>query len=72
MDSGMVMYPSGHARNTTANLQDILVTKFQLLGRLGIEKPKRAIKMLEQLEHLTPKAIRSLYQFDLIDRGSFV
>jgi hypothetical protein len=26
------MYPSGHARNTTANLEDILSHKFSLLG----------------------------------------
>jgi len=30
------MFPSGHARNTTANLTDILSNKFQTLGRIGI------------------------------------
>ena len=32
-DSGLVMYPAGHARNTTANLRDILAAKFGCLGR---------------------------------------
>ena len=35
-DSGMVMYPSGHARNTTANLEDILHNKFRRLGELAV------------------------------------
>ena len=71
LESGLVMYPSGHARNTTANLSEILAKKFQLLGRLGIKKPKKAVKVLEQLATLSPKQIRSLYNFDLLDRGSF-
>ncbi len=70
-DSGLIMYPSGHARNTTANLDAILEEKFQLLGRLGIKKPKRAIKFLNRLAELSPKDVRSLYAFDLLDRGSF-
>lgn len=36
-DSGLVMYPSGHARNTTANLKDILSHKFNLLGGLALK-----------------------------------
>lgn len=35
-DSGLVMYPSGHARNTTADLKDILQHKFGLLGGLAL------------------------------------
>lgn len=31
-DSGLVMYPAGHARNTTADLRGILAHKFSLLG----------------------------------------
>lgn len=30
------MYPSGHARNTAANLKNILTHKFNLLGRLAL------------------------------------
>lgn len=31
------MYPSGHARNTTADLGDILNHKFKLLGGLALK-----------------------------------
>ena len=37
-DSKLVMYPSGHARNTTADLNSILNYKFRLLGKLGVEE----------------------------------
>lgn len=37
-DSGLVMFPAGHARNTTADLGDILQHKFKLLGKLALEK----------------------------------
>jgi len=30
------MYPPGHARNTTADLKDILQHKFKLLGGLAL------------------------------------
>jgi len=30
------MFPSGHARNTTANLKSILDNKFENLGRIAI------------------------------------
>src|SRR5690606_30518222 len=33
-DSGLVMYPAGHARNTTADLRGLLDHKFMLLGRM--------------------------------------
>ncbi|MBX3387562.1 MAG: MmgE/PrpD family protein [Phycisphaeraceae bacterium] len=35
-DSGLVMYPAGHARNTTADLTGILEHKFDLLARLTL------------------------------------
>jgi len=71
LDSGLVMYPAGHARNTTANLRDILASKFAMLGRLGIRKARKAVRELEQLEHLSAKDLRGLYNLDLLDRGRF-
>ena len=32
--SGFVMYPSGHARNTTSDLSDILAHKNDLMGQM--------------------------------------
>lgn len=34
-DSGLVMYPAGHARNTEADLHDILANKFRVMGSLA-------------------------------------
>merc|ERR1711994_538406 len=34
MSSGFVMYPSGHARNTSANLKQILAHKNRMLGNI--------------------------------------
>jgi 2-methylcitrate dehydratase len=35
-DSGLVMYPAGHARNTTADLRGILDHKFEMLSKLTV------------------------------------
>lgn len=37
LDSGFVMFPSGHARNTTADLAGILQNKFMNLGKIAIK-----------------------------------
>merc|ERR1719479_804681 len=41
--SGMVMYPSGHARNTTCDLNGILDHKFKLIGALAVKDPTSEI-----------------------------
>jgi len=35
-DSGFIMFPSGHSRNTTANLRDILDYKHMNYGKLAL------------------------------------
>ena len=37
LDSGLVMYPPGHARNTTADLTGLLEQKFHSLAALGAQ-----------------------------------
>lgn len=37
-DSKFVMFPSGHARNETANLAGILNHKFKLLGSIALNE----------------------------------
>lgn len=37
LDSKFVMFPSGHARNTTYDREGILNHKFRLLGGLALE-----------------------------------
>jgi len=62
-DSGFIMYPSGHARNTSCDLQGILNNKFSLLGKLALS-PKMLTQKLNQLndiEDLDNQALTTLY-----------
>ena len=70
-DSGLVMYPAGHARNTTADLKDILNHKWQMLGALAVEKPDPLIRRLSGLEVKSAKDIADLYAFDFQVHGRF-
>jgi len=70
-DSGFVMYPAGHARNTTANLKDILATKFERLGAIAIKNPKPVIEKLNNLAQLSARDIAELHNFEITMRGGF-
>jgi 2-methylcitrate dehydratase len=70
-DSGLVMYPAGHARNTTADLRDILAHKFQLLGGLALEHPQPIIDRFNNLAKLSAKEVATLHDFDILNRGGF-
>jgi 2-methylcitrate dehydratase len=71
LDSGLVMYPSGHARNTTANLKDILAAKFRLLGTLASDRPEPIIERLERLPRLSTAELATLHDFAIADRGQY-
>lgn len=67
-DSGLVMYPSGHARNTTADLKGILNHKFNLMGELATGSGDATKKLLDGLENLpkaSPVELMGLYNFSL-------
>jgi hypothetical protein len=57
--------------NTTANLQDILATKFSMMGKLGVKKSKGLIATLGKLGSLNRKQLAALYDFELLDGGTF-
>ena len=38
IDSGLDMYPGGHARNTNIALHEVLQHKFKLLGKHALDK----------------------------------
>lgn len=63
LDSGFVMFPSGHARNTAADLNSILDHKFNLLGSLALEKNElnTFLKNLVNLENLSNKELHDIY-----------
>ncbi|MEO0482361.1 MAG: MmgE/PrpD family protein [Planctomycetota bacterium] len=71
IDSGMVMYPAGHARNTTADLKDILNHKFHLLGALASDEPETLIERFSGLEKKSAADIAEMNGFDLHVRGAF-
>lgn len=70
-DSGMVMYPAGHARNSTADLHGILETKFKLLGELALESPIPVINRFNEIGNAGADDLRTLHNFQIVDRGAF-
>ncbi|MCA9309713.1 MAG: MmgE/PrpD family protein [Phycisphaerales bacterium] len=70
-DSGFVMYPAGHARNTTANLADILDHKFRLFSSFAVEDRDAAVKQVSGLAEKSAAAMKSLYQFPIRMTGGF-
>ncbi|HLO97617.1 MAG TPA: MmgE/PrpD family protein [Fimbriimonas sp.] len=70
-DSGLVMYPGGHARNVAADLQNILDHKWNLLANLALtdgSDTSQAIKKLNDLGSLSSSELDSLYLLDIAQR----
>lgn len=73
-DSGLVMYPAGHARNTTADLNDILEHKFKMLAEIGFENPTdadSALARLGKIGEMNKSAIAALHDFKIADRPGY-
>jgi len=70
-DSGLVMFPAGHARNTTADLKGILDAKFAMLGKLATDKPKRLVRNLLAIGEMGRKDLAAIHDFEIADRGAF-
>ncbi len=74
-DSGLVMYPSGHARNTSADLHDILAHKFKMLGGLATGNDQKAGKeLVSRYSNIGKKSgadVAGLHEFDLVVRDRF-
>ena len=66
-ESGMVLYPAGHASNTSANLGQILNNKFEKLGGLALKEKdfKQLLQKLNNLESLSAQELRELYRCDI-------
>lgn len=71
LDSGLIMYPAGHARNTSANLADILSHKFTLLGELALDNPQPIIERFNNLAKLSSAEVSRLHDFTILSRGGF-
>ena len=65
------MYPSGHARNTTAGLHDILAHKTSLMGAIAIDGDSApVIDAFGGIESLDAPALLTLMDFAIATRDS--
>jgi len=65
LSSGLVMYPEGHARNTSGNLDRLLSHKFRLLAGLGVSDTEALHRRFTRLWERSPREIASLYDFEI-------
>ncbi len=70
-DSGLVMYPAGHARNRTCDLEGLLRRKWERLAGPAVPEPQRLIDRFQALPRLSATQLGSLYDFEILDRGTF-
>lgn len=63
--SGLVMYPEGHARNTSGNLEELLAHKFRTLAALGVRDVEALYRRFTNLATKTAAEIRDLYDFEI-------
>jgi 2-methylcitrate dehydratase len=71
LDSGLVMYPAGHARNSQADLDDLLDHKFRLMGGLAFQDPQPVIDRFNNLADKSADEIQTIHDFEYEVRGGF-
>merc|ERR1719190_119540 len=67
ISSGLVMYPSGHARNTSANLKQILAHKNRMLGNIVFSDRATVDKFVSNLVNMKSMSageVAKAYDFD--------
>ncbi len=64
-DSGLIMYPAGHARNQAADLQDLLQAKWAMLGKMVQEEASGIVGRFSGLERKSADEIQRINEFDL-------
>jgi 2-methylcitrate dehydratase len=67
IESGFVMYPSGHARNTSADLDGILAHKNHMLGDIVFGDRAAVDGFVSKLQHmkeLSAADVATIYDFD--------
>jgi 2-methylcitrate dehydratase len=67
LSGGLVMYPAGHARNATADLDGLLAHKFRLLASLGVADDDALYRRFTNLGEKSTEEIAALYDFDLVE-----
>jgi 2-methylcitrate dehydratase len=69
LSSGLVMYPEGHARNTSGNLGPLLRHKFRVLAALGVADVDALYRRFTGMAEKPAEAIAALYDFEILDRA---
>ena len=64
-DSGLVMYPAGHARNTTADLDGLLQAKWARHAEIAVSEPQRIVDRFMALPTLSANQLASIYDFEI-------
>lgn len=62
-DSGLVMFPGGHPRNTDAELEATLRNKFQVLGALAVADVDGMLAQLDNIATKSADEIGAVYTF---------
>lgn len=65
LSSGLVMYPEGHARNTSGHLAALLDNKFRRLASLGVPDVEALKQRLINLANKSAEEVRELYSFEI-------
>jgi 2-methylcitrate dehydratase len=65
LSSGLIMYPEGHARNASGNLEALLAHKFRQLASLGVDDVDALYARFANLQAKTSQEIAELYDFRL-------
>lgn len=63
LSTDIVMYPPGHARNSTSDLAGILQYKFSIMGRMALEQAEldSVLARLEKIETMSSADLQSIY-----------
>ena len=70
-DSGLVMYPAGHARDTTADRGALLQAKWRTLGELAVDDAQSVIDRFNSLPDLSVNDLASLYDFEITSHEGY-
>lgn len=70
-DSGLVMYPAGHARNTTHDLDALLANKWKRLGSLAAAEPGAIIAKFEGFGTKSAAEVAGVHDFAIEVKGLF-
>jgi 2-methylcitrate dehydratase len=65
VSSGLIMYPTGHARADDEWLMHLLEHKFRLLAGMGVANPSEVLDRLTHLRSRSAEQIRDLYSFEI-------